>query len=106
MVILVAVVGERDSSFLLVEVAMVIVLAGRVLLELIVVVAIITEVMLGLGVGDVVGGLVSVVVVDLPAALVVVVRVRLVVSASVKITLVDILVLLVIMVNGLGLAVV
>ena len=72
--ILVAVVGERDSSFLLVEVAMVIVLAGRVLLELIVVVAIITEVMLGLGVGDVVGGLVIVVVVDLLAALVVVTR--------------------------------
>ena len=88
------------------EVAVVIVLAGRVLLELIVVVAIITEVMLVLGVGDVVGGLVSVVVVDLLAALVVVVRVRLVVSASVKITLVDILVLLVVMVNGLGLAVV
>ena len=53
---------------------MVIVLAGRVLLELIVVVAIIAEVMLALGVGDVVGGLVIVVVVDLLAALVVVAR--------------------------------
>ena len=51
-----------------------IVLAGRVLLELIVVVAIIAEAMLVLGVGDVVGGLVIVVVVDLLAALVVVAR--------------------------------
>ena len=56
------------------EVAVVIVLAGRVLLELIVVVAIIAEVMLALGVGDVVGRLVIVVVLDLLAALVVVAR--------------------------------
>ena len=56
------------------EVAVVIVLAGRVLLELIVLVAIIAEVMLALGVGDVVGGLVIVIVVDLLAALVVVAR--------------------------------
>ena len=88
------------------EVAVVIDLAGRVLLELIVVVAIIAEVMLALGVGDVVGGLVIVIVVDLLAALVVVVRVRLVVSASVKIVLDDTLVLLLIMANELGLAVV
>lgn len=56
------------------EVAVVIVLAGRVLLELIVVVAIIAEVMLALGVGDVVGRLVIVVVLDLLAALAVVAR--------------------------------